>query len=181
MPSCSRFSINLALNAFNILLNIELSESESRDLINDSRELKSGDIFAATIGHLSDGRDYIENAIAAGAELILVQCENISAHGKTELRKSDLRNIELKNSITLVHFYELNKHLSTLAHLYYQQPHNKLTTIGITGTNGKTTISQIIAQLLGFCGKSCAVIGTMGAGKLDALTPIINTTQDLPN
>lgn len=181
MPNHSRFSINLALNAFNILLNIELSTNENRDLVNDSRELKSGDIFAATIGHLSDGRDYIESAIAAGAELILVQCEDTSAHGKIELRNvglrnKELRNKEFKNNITLVHFYELNKHLSTLANLYYQQPHNKLTTIGITGTNGKTTISLIIAQLLESCDKPCAVIGTTGAGKLEALTPIVNTT-----
>ena len=176
MPSHSRFSINLALNAFNILLNIELSDCENRDLINDSRDLKPGDIFAATVGHLSDGRDYIENAIAAGAELILVQCEDISAHGKVEFRKPALNQSELKNNVTLVHFYELNKHLSSLANLYYQQPHHKLTTIGITGTNGKTTISQIIAQLLECSGRSCAVIGTVGAGKLDALNPIKNTT-----
>lgn len=171
MLNHSPFSINLALNAFNISLNVVLSASENRDLINDSRELKSGDVFAATMGHSCDGRDYIESAITAGAELILIQCEDISDHGKIELR-----SIALDKKVTLVHFYELNKHLSSLANLYYQQPHRKLTTIGITGTNGKTTISQIIAQLIAFCGKSCAVIGTIGAGKLNALLPIKNTT-----
>lgn len=166
MPSYSRFSINLALNAFNIMVNVELSEKEDRDLINDSREVKKGDIFAATIGQLSDGRDYIDNAIDAGAELILVQCESMKKHGK----------VKVKNKVTLIQFFELNKHLSRLANLYYQQPHNKLTTVGITGTNGKTTTSQIIAQLFESCGKSCAVIGTVGAGKLNNLQPVINTT-----
>jgi len=166
MSNYSRFSINLALNAFKISLNLELSTRENRDLVNDSRDLKEGDIFAATIGHVSDGRNYIEQAIKAGAELILVQCDDINSHGK----------LALNQGVTLVHFYELNKHLSRLASLYYSQAHQKLTTIGITGTNGKTTVSQIIAQLLDYCGKSCAVIGTVGAGKLNALTPLVNTT-----
>jgi len=166
MPNYSRFSINLALNAFNIAVNIELPECESRDLSNDSRDIKTGDIFAATIGSLSDGRAYIDNAIALGASLVLAQCEDINAHGK----------VEYKQTVPVVQFFELHQHLSTLAHLYYQQPHQKLNTIGITGTNGKTTVSQLIAQLLERCGKSCAVIGTVGAGKLDNLSPIKNTT-----
>ncbi|MDO7084989.1 UDP-N-acetylmuramoyl-L-alanyl-D-glutamate--2,6-diaminopimelate ligase [Pseudocolwellia sp. AS88] len=179
MSNTSRFSIHLALNAFNIPLTIELSEQENRDLVNDSRQVKAGDVFAATLGHLTDGRDYIEQAIKAGAELILVQCDEVNLHGKIELRKvetTDSNNHKSKRTVTLVQFFELHKNLSRLASLYYLQAHNKLTTVGITGTNGKTTTSQIIAQLFESCGKSCAVIGTVGAGKLDALTPIVNTT-----
>lgn len=179
MSNTSRFSIHLALNAFNIPLTIELSEQENRDLVNDSRQVKAGDVFAATLGHLTDGRDYIEQAIKAGAELILVQCDEVNFHGKIELRKvetTDSNNHKSKRTVTLVQFFELHKNLSRLASLYYLQAHNKLTTVGITGTNGKTTTSQIIAQLFESCGKSCAVIGTVGAGKLDALTPIVNTT-----
>jgi len=166
MPSYSRFSINLALNAFNILAPVELSDIEDRDLINDSRLVKKGDIFAATVGHSSDGRNYVEKAVELGAELVLVQCENIKKHGKCKV----------KNKVTYIQFFELNKHLSKLANLYYQQPHNKLKMVGITGTNGKTTTSQIIAQLFEMMEQSCAVIGTVGAGKLNALTPLINTT-----
>lgn len=166
MPSYSRFSINLALNVFNIAATLELSDNESRQLVNDSRDVKQGDIFAATIGQLSDGRDYIEKAISSGAELVIAQTELANEHGK----------ITTINKVHVVYFYELNVHLSTLASLYYQQPQKKLVSIGITGTNGKTTTSQLIAQLLGFCNKSCAVIGTTGAGKLDALKPINNTT-----
>ena len=174
MSSYSRFSINLALNAFKITLNTELSANENRNLVNDSRLIAEGDIFAATVGHLCDGRDYIDNAIKAGAELIIVQCDNISDHGKIEVRKT--QQSEGSKTVTLVSFFELNKHLSRLANLYYHQPHNRLTSIGVTGTNGKTTTSQIIAQLLDYCGKSCAVIGTTGAGKLNELQPVINTT-----
>jgi len=166
MPSYSRFSINLALNAFNILASVDLSDMEDRDLVNDSRLVKKGDIFAATIGHLSDGRDYVEKAVELGAELVLVQCENIKKHGKCKV----------KNKVTYIQFFELHRHLSKLANLYYQQPHNKLKIVGITGTNGKTTTSHIIAQLFEILDQSCAVIGTIGAGKLNALTSLINTT-----
>jgi len=150
MSNTSRFSIHLALNAFNIPLTIELSEQENRDLVNDSRQVKTGDVFAATLGYLTDGRDYIEQAIKAGAELILVQCDEVNLHGKIELRKvetTDSNNHKSKRTVTLVQFFELHKNLSRLASLYYLQAHNKLTTVGITGTNGKTTTSQIIAQL----------------------------------
>ncbi len=166
MSDYSRFSINLALNVFNITLNIELPENKNRQLVNDSRALQQGDIFVATIGHLSDGREYIESAIDSGADLVIAQTETPNEHG----------NVVTVNKVNVVHFYELNTHLSALASLYYQQPQNKLVSIGITGTNGKTTTSQIIAQLLQANEQSCAVIGTNGAGMIDNLQPINNTT-----
>ncbi len=166
MPNHSRFSINLALNVFNITANIELSENSERKFVNDSRLVKAGDIFAATLGYISDGRDYIEKAISLGAELVIAQTEVANEHGKVT---------KIKN-VHVVYFYQLNEHLFSLSSLYYLQPSKKLVSIGITGTNGKTTTSQIVSQLLESCGKSCAVIGTTGAGKLNALTPIANTT-----
>ena len=166
MPNHSRFSINLALNVFNVTANIELTENSERQLVNDSRLVKTGDIFAATLGSVSDGRNYIEKAISLGAELIIAQTEVAKEHGKV---------IKI-NNIDVVYFYQLNEHLFSLSSLYYLQPSKKLVSIGITGTNGKTTTSQIVSQLLEFCGKSCAVIGTTGAGKLNALMPIANTT-----
>ena len=166
MPNPSRFSINLALNAFNVTTNIELTENPERQMVNDSRLVKTGDIFAATLGCISDGRDYIEKAINLGAELVIAQTESANEHGKVTKR----------NNVNVVSFYQLNEHLFILSSLYYSQPSKKLVSIGITGTNGKTTISQIVSQLFEFCGKSCAIIGTTGAGKLNALTPINNTT-----
>ena len=166
MPNHSRFSINLALNVFNITLNIELSDKPERQLTNDSRLVKVGDVFVATLGYVTDGRDYIEKAIDLGAELVIAQTEEANEHGK----------IVKVNNVHVVYFYDLNEHLFMLSSLYYSQPNKKLVSIGVTGTNGKTTTSQIIAQLLDYCGKSCAVIGTTGAGKTNALTPINNTT-----
>jgi UDP-N-acetylmuramoyl-L-alanyl-D-glutamate--2,6-diaminopimelate ligase len=139
------------------------------DLHNDSRAIGEGDIFCAIIGHHQDGRQYIEQAIQQGAKLVLTECENITEHGDIAFASSD-------NKIAIVKFYQLSQHLFTLTKNYYQAPQNNMTLVGITGTNGKTTTSQLLAQMLSAYDKPCAVIGTNGAGPLDNLKPIENTT-----
>jgi len=139
------------------------------DLHNDSRAIGEGDIFCAIIGHHQDGRQYIEQAIQKGAKLVLTECENITEHGDIAFASSD-------NKIAIVKFYQLSQHLFTLTKNYYQAPQNNMTLVGITGTNGKTTTSQLLAQMLSAYDKPCAVIGTNGAGPLDNLQPIDNTT-----
>jgi UDP-N-acetylmuramoyl-L-alanyl-D-glutamate--2,6-diaminopimelate ligase len=66
------------------------------------------------------------------------------------------------------------EHLGTLAAKFYGNPSRQLTVIGVTGTNGKTTCSQLIAQALTHCG----VIGTIGWGEPGKLSPTQNTTPD---
>lgn len=139
------------------------------DLHNDSRAIGEGDIFCAIIGHHQDGRQYIEQAIQQGAKLVLAECEDITEHGDVAFASSD-------NKIAIVKCYELSQHLFTLTKNYYQAPQDNMTLVGITGTNGKTTTSQLLAQMLSAYDKPCAVIGTNGAGPLDNLQPIENTT-----
>jgi UDP-N-acetylmuramoyl-L-alanyl-D-glutamate--2,6-diaminopimelate ligase len=136
------------------------------ELTNDTRQLDSGDIFCAVIGHAVDGREYITAAIDKGASLVLAECLNESEHG----------NIVYQQGIAVVSFYQLNQKLFTLASAYYQHPQEKMTMIGITGTNGKTSTSQLLGQLLTSCQKPCAIIGTNGAGMVNNLQAIKNTT-----
>lgn len=168
-------SIIPVLSRFNITCpnNIKLSTYHG-DLTNDSRAISSdanaGDIFCAIIGHTQDGRQYIEQAIANGAKLVLSECENKSDHGS-------VRFIETAHEpVAVVSFYALNNILFKVASAYYQAPENNMTMIGITGTNGKTSSSQLLGQLLTRCGKPCAIIGTNGAGMVDDLKPLDNTT-----
>lgn len=142
------------------------------DLTNDSRTLgkNDGDIFCAIIGHKQDGRLYIETAIASGAKLVLSECETENEHGKIHF-------VELaQQQIPIISFYQLNKALFALASAYYLAPEKNMTMIGITGTNGKTSTSQLLGQMLTRCHKPCAIIGTNGAGMVDALKPLENTT-----
>ena len=71
-----------------------------------------------------------------------------------------------------------NKSLSALAGFIYDNPSEKLRLIGVTGTNGKSTITSLIAQMLNRCGHKCALFGTLGYGFLDDLQVSSNTTLD---
>jgi len=153
--------------------NINLSGYQG-DLTNDSRSISNqadtGDIFCAIIGHAQDGRQYIEKAIASGAKLVLSECENKAEHGS-------IRYLKVANEqVAVISFYQLNKNLFALASRYYQSPQKSMTMIGITGTNGKTSTSLLLGQVLTSCQKPCAIIGTNGAGMVDDLQALENTT-----
>jgi len=135
-------------------------------LTNDSRSVQQGDIFCAVVGHAQNGRLYIRQAIQAGAALVIAECKTEQAHGNTTI----------ENGVTIIEFYQLNQQLFSLAKAYYQNPQAKMTMIGITGTNGKTSTSQLIANIFTSCQQPCAVIGTNGAGRIDNLQPLVNTT-----
>ena len=170
MPKPATQNIITCLTPFSIVLpNIINLIGFNGDIHNDSRAIIEGDIFCAIIGHDQDGRQYIEQAITQGAKLVLAECEHSNEHGDVVIAPRG-------NKVAIVKFYQLNQHLFTLTKNYYQAPQDKMTLVGITGTNGKTTTSQLLAQMLGAHHKPCAVIGTNGAGSIDNLHPIENTT-----
>lgn len=156
---------------FDISLPADLKLTEQHGhLTNDSRGIESGDIFCAIIGHALDGRQYIEQAIASGASLVLSECESQDEHGQIYYSNT------ADEQVTVINFYQLNKHLFVLASAYYQSPEKSMTMIGITGTNGKTSTSQLLGQILTSCQNPCAIIGTNGAGMVDELQTLENTT-----
>ena len=142
------------------------------DLVNDTRKIKTGDVFCAVIGNQQNGNDYIAQAVSSGSALIISECKNADQHGNVTylLTKDSARKIPQ------ISFYQLNRQLFAFAEAYYQSPQQNMTMIGITGTNGKTSTSQIISKLLASCKERTAVIGTNGAGQIDALQPLENTT-----
>ncbi len=142
----------------------------SKALVNDTRQLKQEDVFCAVIGENQDGRQYIEQAVKQGASIVLSECKKAQQHG--EIIRSRIDN----KSVVIVQFYQLNQCLFALCQQYYQYPQQAYTVIGVTGTNGKTSTCQIIAKLLEANQESCAVMGTLGVGMVDQLTPITNTT-----
>ena len=174
---------NLAISTdFDISAYInELTNAQASDhkLVNNSNDLNTGDIFCAVIGSAQDGRKYIDQAIDSGALLVLAECQDKQQHGHVQWRKAPRNRSTSKKvsqDIAIIEFYQLNHYLFSLANTYSKQPQSKMMIIGITGTNGKTSTIQLIAQLLEKSGRSCAVIGTNGVGKLDNLMPNKNTT-----
>ncbi|PFG45253.1 UDP-N-acetylmuramoylalanyl-D-glutamate--2,6-diaminopimelate ligase [Vibrio sp. ES.051] len=130
----------------------------------DSRRVESGTTFVAVIGHVVDGRKFIAPAIKQGANAVLAQACDAKTHG----------TIEIVDNIPVIYLDALDKCLSNIAGQLYAYPEMEL--IGVTGTNGKTTITQLIAQWLERLGHKAAVMGTTGNGFLDNLQQVANTT-----
>ncbi|MBI4193893.1 MAG: UDP-N-acetylmuramoyl-L-alanyl-D-glutamate--2,6-diaminopimelate ligase [Betaproteobacteria bacterium] len=130
----------------------------------DSRQIRRGDTFVAYPGATSDGRDFIPQALGNGAAGVLWESRGFAwnpAWNVPNLGVPDLR-----------------RRAGEIASHIYGQPSARLWVVGVTGTNGKTSCSQWIAQSLGRTGRKCAVIGTLGSGFPGALEATGNTTPD---
>ena len=136
-----------------------------RELSLDSRALRPGDLFLAIPGHLSDGRAYMADAIARGAAAIAYEAE-----GAGELPEA--------GDTVLVPVRGLAAQLSAIAGRFYGDPSRSLELVGVTGTNGKTSVSQLLAQALDLLGQRCGLIGTLGVGFHDDLQCGRHTTPD---
>lgn len=137
-----------------------------REMTLDSRNAAAGDLFVAVVGHKTDGRRYIPQAIAQGVAAIIADAED-------EFGDGTVREV---HGVPVVYLSNLNQRLSALAGRFYQQPAEKLQLIGVTGTNGKTTTAQLLAQWSQALGETSAVMGTVGNGLLGRIVPAENTT-----
>ncbi|AXS80838.1 UDP-N-acetylmuramoyl-L-alanyl-D-glutamate--2,6-diaminopimelate ligase [Dechloromonas sp. HYN0024] len=126
----------------------------------DSRQVLPGDIFLAYPGDLADGRRYIADALTRGAVAVLWQ------PGGDFNFSFQVANLSVESLRPLA---------GPLAHAVYGHPSEGLSLIAVTGTNGKTTISQCLAKAYP---KPCAIIGTLGAGFPDGLTETGFTTPE---
>ncbi|WP_130833998.1 UDP-N-acetylmuramoyl-L-alanyl-D-glutamate--2,6-diaminopimelate ligase [[Erwinia] mediterraneensis] len=137
-----------------------------RDMTLDSRSAASGDLFVAVTGHQVDGRRFIPQAIAQGVSAVIAEAEGEAADG-------EIREL---HGVPVIYLAQLQQRLSALAGRFYQQPGERLKLIGVTGTNGKTTTTQLLAQWANLLGERGAVMGTVGNGLYGRLTPAENTT-----
>ena len=137
------------------------------DLTRDSREIKEGSVFVALKGTKVNGLDFAKKAQDSGA--VAIVCENDNEPTDTQLEGVTIPILPLPKNLTLGQFCSR----------FYDNPSSKLGLIGITGTNGKSTITQLIAQWISVSvGSKCAVLGTLGYGFLPNLHKSANTTLD---
>ncbi|RKS86939.1 UDP-N-acetylmuramoylalanyl-D-glutamate--2,6-diaminopimelate ligase [Orbus hercynius] len=136
----------------------------------DSRLVSTNDIFVALKGQCRDGKDFIAQAIDAGAIAILVETNQHSDDGIVTYYQPNNR------PCIRIDVYQLSQRISAFAAEFYGYPSDKMRVVGVTGTNGKTTVTQLIAQWAVLLGKKSAVLGTIGNGVLGQLTPSANTT-----
>ncbi|WP_411562630.1 UDP-N-acetylmuramoyl-L-alanyl-D-glutamate--2,6-diaminopimelate ligase [Pseudomonas shirazensis] len=135
-----------------------------RELTLDSRAVRPGDLFLAVPGALVDGRDHIADALQRGAAAVAYE-----EQGATVLPLTDVALIPVKGLIA---------QLSEIAGRFYGEPSRQLNLIGVTGTNGKTSVTQLLAQALDALGQRCGLIGTLGTGFSGALQSGRLTTPD---
>ncbi|MCM2678774.1 UDP-N-acetylmuramoyl-L-alanyl-D-glutamate--2,6-diaminopimelate ligase [Echinimonas agarilytica] len=145
-------------------LSARVADVEARNLIIDSRQVSHGDIFVALRGHVLDGRDFIEAAICQGACAVLIDAEQ--AH------------VDDYWSVPVVELTQLPERLGEVAARFYDVTPGAPTVVGITGTNGKTSVSHYMANLLKLLKTPAGVIGTLGYGDTNALIELPNTTPD---
>jgi len=132
-------------------------------LCTNSREVVPGSLFIATAGSRVDGRAYIAEACARGAAAVVYD-----ASGATPPPVS----------VPSIGVPELRRHIGTIADRFYGAPSQDMVVIGVTGTNGKTTCTQVLAQALDRAPQRCAIIGTLGYGFPGALASGAHTTPD---
>lgn len=141
----------------------------------DSREVAEGDLFVALKGHQIDARRFIPNAIAQGAKLVLAEADPEVQAVELDVKFAKY-NLDRTACCTVISVPNLAQHLSQIAGLFYGNPAEKLTLVGITGTNGKTTTAQLFAQWRNLLGGKSAVMGTIGNGLYGEVQEATNTT-----
>lgn len=138
----------------------ELVSGECVALEQDSRRLAAGDVFMALPGVMGDGRDYLSAALAVGASAVLYHLD------AGDFLPQDSRVIGLRG---------LGAQLGVLGRELFAVP-DTLQLIGVTGTNGKSSVTHYIAALSEALGKPCGVIGTLGVGQIGMLVDSGQTT-----
>ena len=143
----------------------------ARRLCADSRRVQPGDIFVALRGARVDGRAFIADALARGAAAVVAEDGTPPNYSGGDTAPGAKR-------APIVVVKGLAHRVGGLADVVYGHPSAQLWLAGVTGTNGKTSVTQWIAQAMGRLGTPCAVIGTLGSGLPGELAESPNTTPD---
>jgi len=130
----------------------------------DSRQIATGDAFAAFPGMKADGRSFIADALARGAGAVFWEPQGFQWSSDWHAPQLPVDGLQAK--------------LGLIADFIYGSPSQALWTIGVTGTNGKTSCSRWLAQCLDRCGRRAAIIGTLGNGLVGDEEPARLTTPD---
>jgi UDP-N-acetylmuramoyl-L-alanyl-D-glutamate--2,6-diaminopimelate ligase len=132
------------------------------DLQIDSRLVQQGTAFVAIKGVQVDGHQFIVTAIEKGATVIV--CEQLPA--------------QLTEGITYIVVVNTHEAVALMAHQFYGQPSTKIKLVGVTGTNGKTTVATLLFKLFTELGYTCGLVSTVQNQIGDRIIPATHTTPD---
>ncbi len=134
---------------------------------NDSRKASPGSLFVAVRGFASDGHSFIATAVKAGASAVV--CEDIG------MAREQIAGAE---GVTIVHVESSRYALAIIAANFHDNPSEKLTLVGITGTNGKTTTVTLLHRMFTSLGYNCGLLSTIANYVGNRGTEAVNTTSD---
>jgi len=154
-------SMNLAdlFEGSNVELSIESLKLKITGITVDSRTVRQGNLFIAVPGYSQDGRQYISEAVSLGASAVLTVAGKDIIAGVPVILAGDLKEI-----------------MPAIANRFYDFPSNKIKISGVTGTNGKTTTTYLIATIFNSSGEKWGKIGTIGYDTGSRVVPAQNTT-----
>src|SRR6266496_384373 len=135
---------------------------EIKDVQIDSRKIKPGSLFIAVKGVAVDGHQFIDNAIEQGAIAVVTE-------KKPPVPNEKIVYVEVENSAAAAGF---------IAHNFFDQPTEKLKLVGVTGTNGKTTIATLLYKLFTSLGYKCGLLSTVENRIGDKIVAATHTTPD---
>lgn len=136
--------------------------TEPKDLQIDSRKIVSGSCFIAIKGVQADGHQFIEKAVAAGAGSVI----------------AEVLPAELKEGVVYVQVADSSVAAGVMASNFYGQPSSKLKLVGVTGTNGKTTVATLLYKLFTSLGYDCGLISTVNNVIAGEVIEATHTTPD---
>lgn len=146
------------------------SRVEVSSICSDSRKVTAGSLFVAVKGFTSDGHDYISLAVSKGARVIMYEDQQA-------LDRQNIHFDEL-DGVVLVRAASTRHSLAIAASNFYGNPSEKLTLVGITGTNGKTTTATLLYRMFTSMGYNCGLLSTIANYVGDKGTEAMNTTSD---
>ena len=130
-------------------------------LVYDSRKVEDGSVFVCISGAVRDGHDFAKDVVKAGAKALIVE-----------------KNVDVPDDVTVIKVADTRLGLAVSSAAYFGNPANELTTIGITGTKGKTTSTYMVRSILEESGIKTGLIGTIESIIGDEIIPSANTTPE---
>ena len=141
----------------------EAPDIEVTGISSDSKKLSPGDVFFALVGETSHGLDFVDEALHAGVQAVVWDAS-------ADVVAPD------HASVPLIPVAGLTSHVGEIANRYFGSPSESMKVVGVTGTNGKTTVSFLVAQCMQMLGNTCGYLGTLGFGIGDLETDSEMTT-----
>ena len=164
MPEAKQnMNLEIVLQRIPVLETIGNLEKKVSEIVFDSRKAVEGSLYVALRGTVADGHSFINSAIEKGAKVIV--CEVLPA--------------EIIAEVTYLRVADSSKALGHLASNFYGNPSKKLKLIGVTGTNGKTTVTTLLYDIFRNLGHQSALISTVEYRIGDEIIPSTHTTPDV--